>query len=334
MGQSLAPDPASPRLRQLISSQSDRRKRVVAAAAIWIVLGALVILAALLSPVFLTPRNITVLLKQAAPLGILAVGQTLVILTGGIDLSVASVMATVSIFAAGITDGRDELVWPVVIFCLVFSLAVGVANGLLVTKLKIPPFIATLGMILIVQGIRFAYSRGTPKTYIPDSLRFFGRDSIGPIPMALIVWFLIAAVATFILSRTTFGRRLYAVGGNARTAYLSGVNVDGVTIAAYAACSLLAGIAGLILVGYVGHADNWLGIGFELTAIAAVVIGGTAFEGGKGGQIGTIGGVLILTVLFNLVLMMQFDEEARRIVRGMVILFAVALYARLRVRSP
>lgn len=334
MGQSLAPDPASPRLRELISSQSDRRNRIMAAAAIWIVLGVLIIIAALLSPVFLSPRNITVLLKQAAPLGILAVGQTLVILTGGIDLSVASVMATVSIFAAGITDGRDELVWPVVAFCLVFSLAVGIANGLLVTKLKIPPFIATLGMILIVQGIRFAYSKGTPKTYIPDSLRFFGRDSIGPIPMALIVWFLIAAITTFILSRTTFGRRLYAVGGNARTAYLSGVNVDGVKIAAYAACSLMAGIAGLILVGYVGHADNWLGIGFELTAIAAVVIGGTAFEGGRGGQIGTIGGVLILTVLFNLVLMMQFDEEARRMVKGLVILFAVALYARLRVRSP
>jgi ribose/xylose/arabinose/galactoside ABC-type transport system permease subunit len=334
MGQQLVPDPAPPRLRDLIRSQSDRRNRYVAAAAIWIVLGVLIVIAALLSPVFLTTRNITVLLKQAAPLGILAVGQTLVILTGGIDLSVASVMATVSIFAAGITDGRDELVWPVVMFCLVFSLAVGVANGLLVTKLKIPPFIATLGMILIVQGIRFAYSKGTPKTYIPDALRFFGRDSIGPVPMALIVWFLIAAIVTFILSRTTFGRRLYAVGGNARTAFLSGVNVDRVTITAYAACSLLAGIAGLILVGYVGHADNWLGIGFELTAIAAVVIGGTAFEGGRGGQIGTIGGVLILTVLFNLVLMMQFDEEARRIVKGFVILFAVALYARLRVRSP
>ncbi|MFV2044142.1 MAG: ABC transporter permease [Anaerolineales bacterium] len=294
----------------------------------------LVIVASLVSPVFLTARNITVLLKQAAPLGILAVGQTLVILTGGIDLSVASVMATVSIFAAGITDGRDELVLPVVLFALVFSLVVGVTNGLLITKLKVPPFIATLDMILIVQGIRFAYSKGTPKTYIPDSLRFFGRDSIGPVPMALIVWLLIVVLATFVLARTTFGRRLYAVGGNARAAYLSGVNVDKVKIAAYAASSLLAGIAGLILVGYVGHADNWLGLGFDLTAIAAVVIGGTVFEGGKGGQIGTIGGVLILTVLLNLVLMLQFDEEARRIVKGLVILFAVALYARLRVRSP
>jgi ribose/xylose/arabinose/galactoside ABC-type transport system permease subunit len=333
MGGNLATDPSSTRVRELLRSQSDRRNRLISAAAIWIVLSVLVVFAAIVSPTFLSTRNITVLLKQAAPLGILAVGQTLVILTGGIDLSVASVMAAVSIFAAGFIDGQDELVWPVVGLCLLFSLSVGLANGLLVTKLKIPPFIATLGMILIVQGLRFVYSRGTPKTYIPDSLRFFGRDSVGPIPMALIVWFILAAVTTFVLSRTTFGRRLYAVGGNDRTALLSGVNVDAVKIAAYTACSFLAGIAGLILVGYVGTADNWLGLGYELNAIAAVVIGGTAFEGGRGGQIGTIGGVLILTVLFNLVLMLQFDEETRRIVKGLVIIFAVALYARLRTRS-
>lgn len=330
MGQVLVPEPSGPRVRQLVRAQSDTRRRWLQAAAIWIVLGVLVLIASLVSPNFLTPRNLTTILKQAAPLGILAVGETLVILTGGIDLSVASVMASVSIFAAGITDGQDELVLPVVAFCLVFSLLVGLGNGLMVTKLRIPPFIATLGMILVVQGIRFVYSKGTPKTYIPDVLRFWGRDSLGPIPMALIVWFVIVAIAAFVLSRTTFGRRLYAVGGNARTAYLSGVNVDGIKIAAYTACSLLAGIAGLILVGYVGTADNWLGNGYELNAIAAVVIGGTAFEGGKGGQWGTVAGVLILTVLFNLVLMLQFDEEARRIVKGVVILLAVALYARMR----
>jgi ribose/xylose/arabinose/galactoside ABC-type transport system permease subunit len=314
------------------SNQSLYRRQALSSAAIWVVLVVLVAVAAIVSPRFLTQRNIIVLLKQAAPLGILAVGQTLVILTGGIDLSVASVMAAVSIFAAGITNGRDELVVPVVMFCLIFSALVGLANGLMVTKLRIPPFIVTLGMILIVQGIRFAYSKGTPKTYIPDVLRFWGRDSLGPIPMALIVWIVIAAISIFILSRTTFGRRLYATGGNPRAAFLSGVNIDGIKIAAYSACSLLAGVAGLILVGYVGHADNWLGNGYELNAIAAVVIGGTAFEGGRGSQIGTIGGVLILTVLFNLVLMLQFDEETRRIVKGLVILGSVALYARLRTR--
>lgn len=333
MNRRLAPESATPSSPPAVRAQMDRRSRWLSSSAIWLVLLFLVVVASLVSPSFLTTRNITVLLKQAAPLGILAIGETIVILTGGIDLSVASVMATVSIFAAGITNGQESLVWPVVGMCLVFSAMVGLANGLLVTKLKIPPFIATLGMILIVQGIRFSYSKGTPKTYIPDVLRFWGRDSIGPIPMALITWVVLAAIATFLLRRTTFGRRLTAVGGNDRAAYLAGVKVDRIRIAAYTACSFLAGIAGLVLVGYVGHADNWLGNGYELNAIAAVVVGGTAFEGGKGSQIGTIAGVLILTVLFNLVLMLQFQEESRRIVKGLVILFAVAMYARLRSRS-
>lgn len=332
MSQTSTPDPTG-RASVATMQQGVNWREWLSVSSIWIVLIVLIGIAYAVSPVFLSSRNIGVLLKQAAPLGILAVGQTLVILTGGIDLSVASLMAAVSVFSAGLIDGRDELVVPVVFVCMLFSIIVGLANGLLVTKLKIPPFITTLGMILIVQGIRFVYSKGTPKTYIPDSLRFYGRDSLGPIPMALIVWIVIVVVVTFILSRTTFGRRLYATGGNPRTAYLSGVDIDKIKIAAYTACSFLAGIAGLILVGYVGTADSWLGLGYELNAIAAVVIGGTAFEGGKGSQIGTIAGVLILTVLFNLVLMLQFDEEARRIVKGLVILTSVALYARLRKRS-
>ncbi|MCJ7677777.1 MAG: ABC transporter permease [Anaerolineales bacterium] len=332
MSQTLAPEPAGVAPRELALSRIDTRRRILSAAAIWIVLAVLIVFASLVSDVFLTPRNLTVILKQAAPLGILAVGETIVLLTGGIDLSVASVMATASIFAAGISNGSDEHVWPVILLCLTFSTLVGFGNGLLVTKLKIPPFIATLGMILVVQGVRFVYSKGTPKSLVPPTLREWGQGSSGPIPNSVIIWVAIVIVVTFVLSRTTFGRRLYAVGGNARAAYLSGVSVDGVKIAAYTICSFLAGIAGLVLVGYVNAADNWLGNGYELNAIAAVVIGGTAFEGGKGSQIGTVAGVLILTVLFTLVLLLQFDESVRRIIKGVAILLAAALYARLRTR--
>lgn len=332
MNQALAPEPAGSGL-DLARGRADARRRIVSAAAIWVVLLLLVVMASLISDVFLTPRNLTVILKQAAPLGILAVGETIVLLTGGIDLSVASVMATASIFAAGISNGSDEHIWPVILLCLTFSLAVGFANGMLVTKLRIPPFIATLGMILVVQGIRFVYSKGTPKSLVPPTLRSWGQGSTGPIPNAVIIWAVIVIVATYVLSRTTFGRRLYAVGGNPRAALLSGVNVDRIKLAAYMICSFLAGIAGMVLVGYVGAADNWLGNGYELNAIAAVVIGGTAFEGGKGSQIGTVAGVLILTVLFTLVLMLQFDESVRRIIKGIAILLAAGLYARLRARS-
>lgn len=332
MSQALAPEPAGTFLDQA-RARADARRRMVASAAIWVVLLVLVVMASLISDVFLTPRNLTVILKQAAPLGILAIGETIVLLTGGIDLSVASVMATASIFAAGISNGSDEHIWPIILLCLTFSLTVGFANGILVTKLRIPPFIATLGMILVVQGIRFVYSKGTPKSLVPPTLRVWGQGSTGPIPNAVIIWAVIVVLATYVLSRTTFGRRLYAVGGNARAALLSGVAVDRIKLASYMICSFLAGVAGLVLVGYVGAADNWLGNGYELNAIAAVVIGGTAFEGGKGSQIGTVAGVLILTVLFTLVLMLQFDESVRRIIKGLAILLAAGLYARLRARS-
>jgi ribose/xylose/arabinose/galactoside ABC-type transport system permease subunit len=333
MSQTLVPEPAGGAPREAALSRLDTRRRLLSAAAIWIVLIGLMVIASLVSDVFLTQRNLTVILKQAAPLGILAVGETIVILTGGIDLSVASIMATASIFAAGISKGSDEHIWPVVLVCLAFSTLVGLCNGLLVTKLRIPPFIGTLGMILVVQGIRFFYTGGTPRSLVPPTIKSWGQGLTGPVPNGFIIWMVVVLVAAFVLSRTTFGRRLYAVGGNPRAAFLSGVSVDRVKIAAYTICGFLAGVAGMVLLGYVGAADNWLGNGYELTAIAAVVIGGTAFEGGKGSQIGTVAGVLILTVLFTLVLLLQFDESVRRIIKGMAILLAAGLYARLRARS-
>jgi ribose/xylose/arabinose/galactoside ABC-type transport system permease subunit len=333
MSQALVPEPAGVAPREAALSQLEKRRRLLQAAAIWIVLLGLIIVASLVSDVFLTQRNLTVILKQAAPLGILAVGETIVLLTGGIDLSVASIMATTSIFAAGISNGSDENIGLVVLLCLASAALVGFVNGLLVTKLKIPPFIATLGMILVVQGIRFAYTGGTPKSLVPPTIKAWGQGLTGPVPNGFIIWMAVVLIAVFVLLRTTFGRRLYAVGGNPQAAFLSGVSVDRVKIAAYTICGLLAGVAGMVLLGYVGAADNWLGNGYELTAIAAVVIGGTAFEGGRGTQIGTVAGVLILTVLFTLVLMLQFDESVRRIIKGLAILMAAGLYARLRARS-
>jgi ribose/xylose/arabinose/galactoside ABC-type transport system permease subunit len=332
MTQAMVPEPAGVPPREAALNRLETRRRLLSAAAIWIVLVGLIFIASRVSDVFLTQRNLTVILKQAAPLGILAVGETIVLLTGGIDLSVASVMATASIFAAGISNGSDQYIWPVILLCLGFSTLVGLCNGLLVTKLRIPPFIATLGMILVVQGIRFFYTGGTPKSLVPPTIKSWGQGLTGPIPNGFIIWMAVVLVAVFVLSRTTFGRRLYAVGGNPRAAFLSGVSVDGIKIAAYTICGYLAGVAGMVLLGYVGAADNWLGNGYELTAIAAVVIGGTAFEGGRGSQIGTIAGVLILTVLFTLVLMLQFDESVRRVIKGVAILLAAGLYARLRAR--
>ncbi len=296
--------------------------------AIWLVVLALMILAVIVSPQVLNARYISTQLKQAAPLGVVSVGQTFVILAAGIDLSVASVIALMSVLAANMMNGRADMVLSVTLFCLTVALLVGLFNGLLVTKLKIPPFIATLGTILIVQGIRFLYTGGAPKGTIPEALRFWGRGSIGPIPTPLILWVAIVLIALFVERRTTFGRRLFAVGGKPAAARLSGVNVDRVTIAAYLICSFLAGVAGLMLTGFQGLADNWLGRGYELDSIAAVVIGGAALSGGRGSVVGSVAGVLILTILYNLVLLLGFDVETQRIIKGFVIILAVALYAR------
>ncbi len=262
----------------------------------------------------------------------MSVGQTLVILTGGIDLSVASVMALMSVLAASLMTGHTSLFVPVSLFCLAVAVIIGLVNGLLVTKLKIPAFITTLGMVLVVQGIRFVYTGGSPRGSIAPALSFIGAGMVGPVPASVILWAVIVVVFVILMRQTTFGRRMYAVGGNRSAAHLSGVNVNAIIIAAYTLCSFLAGVAGLVYTGYNGYADNWLGRGFELNSIAAVVVGGTVFEGGRGGVVGTVAGVLIITILFNLVLLLGLDEEYIRIVKGVAIILAVAMYARMRTR--
>jgi len=334
MSQTLIPEPAAGTTAEADVARWRRQglRRNLTQSAIWVVLLILTVVSTLISPVFMTTRNISTLLKQAASLGIVSVGQTLAILTGGIDLSVASVMALMSVVAASLMEGQNGLFLPVALYCLAIAAAIGLVNGLLVTKLKIPAFIATLGMILVVQGIRFVYTGGSPRGSIPTALRFIGGGMVGPVPASVILWAVIVVIFVILMRRTTFGRRIYAVGGNPSTAHLSGVNVNGITIAAYTLCSFLAGVAGLVYTGYNGFADNWLGRGFELNSIAAVVVGGTLFEGGRGGVVGTVAGVLIITILFNLVLLLGLDEEYQRIVKGVAIILAVAMYARIRTR--
>src|SRR3972149_1014521 len=334
MSQTLIPEPVAGTTAEADVARWRRLglRRNLTQSAIWVVLLILTVVSTLISPVFMTTRNISTLLKQAASLGIVSVGQTLAILTGGIDLSVASVMALMSVLAASLMKGQASLFLPVSLFCLAVAVTIGLVNGLLVTKLKIPAFIATLGMVLVVQGIRFVYTGGSPRGSISPALKFIGGGMVGPVPAAVILWAVIVVVFVILMRRTTFGREMYAVGGNRSAAHLSGVNVNGIIIAAYTLCSFLAGVAGLVFTGYNGFADNWVGRGFELNSIAAVVVGGTLFEGGRGGVVGTVAGVLIITILFNLVLLLGLDEEYQRIGKGVAIIRAVAMYARIRTR--
>jgi ribose/xylose/arabinose/galactoside ABC-type transport system permease subunit len=316
-------------MRELISA-----KELFEKYGIYIFLVLLFIFASLVSPAFLKPQNLKDVLNQAAALGIVSIGQTFVILTGrgGLDLSVASVMATVAVIVANTTGGLNTQLLPVAIVCLAFGILVGWANGLLVTKRKVPPFMATLGMMIIIQGFRFLYTKGAPKGDFPPFLRFFGRGEIGPIPTSVISLVIFVIIAAVVLKKTVFGRKVYAIGGNIKTAYLSGYNTDRIITMTYIISGFTAAVAGLYLAGWIGIADNWVGKGYELDSIAAVVMGGTSFEGGRGGVLGTIAGVLIIMMLYNLVLLLHLPVQVQYIVKGAVIILAASFYVRRAVR--
>lgn len=308
------------------------RRAALEKSAIYLILLAIIIAASIISPVFLAQRNMLNMLRLASILGIVAIGQTFVILTGGIDLSVASVMSLMSILSTNMMQGRPELVISTVLVCLGISLAIGLANGLLVTQVRIPSFIVTVGMLLIVQGIRFVYSGGVPKGSVPSGFRFLGTGVVGGIPTLVLIVIGLGIVGALLLGSTLLGRAVYATGGNVRAAKLSGIRVDVVQIVSYMLCSLWAGIAGLLLTAWIGVADNWLGRGYELDSIAAAVIGGAALSGGKGSVWGSLAGALVIAILYNIVVLVGLDEAFQRVVKGVVIIGAVALYARLGTR--
>jgi ribose transport system permease protein len=291
----------------------------------------MILLLAIVSPRSAEPSNLINLIRQGGPLALVAIGQTMVMISGGLDLSVGSVVILSDVMAAQMISGQEDRVIPVVLLVLGIGALIGLANGVLVVLLNVTPFIATLGMNFIVFGAALLYSGGAPRGDIPPNMRFWGNGFIADvIPAAAIVLLIVALVTWFLLSRTTFGRRLTAIGANRRAAYLSGVGVRGVTLLAYGFSGLLASAGGLLLVAFVGVGTLEVGTDFLLGSIAAAVIGGTPFEGGKGTVGGTIAGVLFLMVLYSVLTALALPVSGRRIAEGLIILVAVALYARSR----
>jgi ribose/xylose/arabinose/galactoside ABC-type transport system permease subunit len=293
---------------------------------VYIALLIVVLISAMLSPAFYKFSNVLNVLRAAAVLGIVSVGQTMVILGGGIDLSVGATMGTIAIAVSEITGGRDNNVSLAIVICLVIGAAVGLMNGLLITKRNIPPFVATLGTLIFVEGVRFAWTRGIISGRPAPFIRVLA-SIIGPIPIPVVIMVVLAVIVAFLLKKTAFGRQLYATGGNREAARFSGINVERVSITTYVLCGLFAAIAGLVLSGYIGYGDRYLGRGFDLDSIGAVVVGGTSFAGGRGGIGGTIAGVLLLTALFNIVLILNLQVHYQLIVKGAVIIGAVMVYS-------
>jgi len=315
--------------RVVQNEKSSKAQKFLVTNVIYIILLVLLVAAGLISPHFYRSQNIFNVLQQASALGVISVGQTLVILSGGIDLSVASIAATSCVFAAALMAGKNLMVLPVALFCIGLGAVAGILNGLIITRRSAPPFIVTLGTALIFQGIRFIYTKGAPFGSIPSWLRVLGRGGIGFVPVAVIIFLTLSLLIALVLKYSPYGRKIYAIGDNKTAAFYSGINVERITFSLYVLSGIFAAFGGLILAGYLGFGDNWAGKGYELDSIAAVVVGGTSLSGGTGGVGGTVVGVLLMTILFNLVLLAGLPYQFQLVVKGIVIAAAVAFYASL-----
>lgn len=283
----------------------------------------LVVVSAILSPVFLTSENIFNTLRQASAIGIVSLGATLVILNGGIDLSVGSILTLAACMTTGLMAGKNGVTIPVIIAVLLVGVLFGFINGITITKRKVEPFIITLGLSTVIQGIVLLVTKGSPVGQIAPNLKFLGNGYLWVIPVPVILFAVIFAIASVVLHRTVFGRYIYSVGGNAEAARLSGIKVDRNKIYVYMISGLSAAIAGIVLASRVSVGDPYMGRGYELDAIAAVVIGGTSMAGGVGGLTGTIAGVLIITVMNNMLNLLNISPFIQQIIKGLIIIAAV-----------
>ena len=292
---------------------------------------ALLVVFSIASPNFLQTQNILAILQATAVNGVLAVAATLVIITGGIDLSVGTLMTFCAV-VAGVILTYLGLPLPLGLAgAILTGLVCGLISGFIIAKLKVPPFIATLGMMLILKGLSLVVS-GTKPIYFNDTPGF-NQIALGsivgsvfpsmPIPNGVLVLFAVAIVAAFVLSKTALGRYTFALGSNEEAVRLSGVNVDRWKIAVYATAGSICGIAGILIASRLNSAQPALGQGYELDAIAAVVIGGTSLSGGRGTVLGTLIGALIISVLANGLRILSVAQEWQTVVTGTIIILAV-----------
>jgi ribose transport system permease protein len=292
---------------------------------IWLMVAVAVVAMSLISPHFLTVENLfTNVLRQSAVIGIVSVGMTLVIATRGFDLSVGSNIALSSSIMALLLTESGATVLEGVLVALAIGAAIGLTNGVLVAKVRVPPFIATLGMLSIARGFALVFAGTTPVDLLPQSLLDLGRGKVGflPIPVLLLAgtWL----VAAYLLKHTRFGRYALAIGSNEEGARLSGIKVDSYKIAHYLVLGVLTAAAGVVLTGRLGAAQATMAVGLEFQAIAAVVVGGTSLFGGEAKIGGSVGGAILVGVLRNGLLLRSVDTNWINIIIGVAMVASVA----------
>ncbi len=319
------------------SSAGERAKKaLIGTAPIFLVLIVLLVWITIVNPNFVEPPVFLAFLKRAAPLVILAAGQYFVIVAGEFDLSVGSLVTVVVVVAARLIDGDPAKTWPVIALCLAIGAAVGVVNGLITTRLRVPSFITTLGMLLILAGAVFLWTGGAPRGALADNFREIGRLGIEDFPVLeqlpySVLIMLILGAGAILLMRAGWGRRLLAVGDNEQAARLSGVRVENMRTVAFVLSGLSAAVAGILLGGFAGVSAQ-VGEGLEFEAITAVVLGGVALGGGRGTVLAAMAGALTLEALFTLLNLQGVSGALEDTVQGVIIIAAVA-FASYRLRG-
>jgi ribose/xylose/arabinose/galactoside ABC-type transport system permease subunit len=303
-------------------------------AVVYLLIAALVAYAAAVEPVFRTTQNLTNVLQQSIPLGLVAIGMALVVLSGGIDFSVGAVVKLTMIVSAIVMNGHGTMIVPAVAAAVAIGAGIGLVNGLVVTRLNAAPFIVTFGTATILRGVALTISTAPVGLAANQFLQVYDAavdiPGFGRLPLAVIGAALLWLGAWVLVARTRFGRHLYAVGGDEEVARLAGVRVRGVRVGAYVISGVLASLAGLYVLATSGIGDPSAGDGLEFDAIAAVALGGTSLYGGVGGIVGTLGGVLLLTLVNNVFDLLQISSWYQGMLKGAIILLAVAVYRQRR----
>jgi len=294
---------------------------------VYISLAILLIVAAFISPQLLDPKHLLFILKIASILGIISIGQTLLIITRGLDFSVGASATLVMVLICSITMGNPKYTFIAILIALATGFLIGVVNGLLVVKFHISPMVGSLGVMSLLTGITYLYTKGFARGSTPEFISYLGNGQLfGFLPVSLIIWIVIAIIIIFILKRTSFGRYIFAVGANPKAAHMAGLNPEKIMFYAYMISGLLTAVAAIIWAGYLRSPTLVGGSSYPLDSLTAVIIGGTTFAGGKGSILNTIIGTIIIVLLSSLLNMLGLGEGVKMLFQGVLILIMVFAY--------
>lgn len=298
---------------------------------VYIILVLMLVLSVFYMPQFLAPTRLLGMLRHASALGILTLGHLFVIMGGGVDLSVAATLqmsVVIYVYAFNVYGIAGLIVG--IILAFVLGAVMGLVNGVIVSKYSVQPFLATLFVGSILTGIRLVVTRSTPMGAVPEVIRFIGRGSTGPVPNALIVFVIVIAIAGIAMKKSVFAREVIAVGTNQKAALFSGINVDLTIIKTYCLSGISATGAAIVLSTYIGYADQWIGRGYEFDSLVAAVIGGNYLGGGRGSVAGAVGGVLVTSLILNVVILFRLEAHYQFIVKGAILVAATVVGSLIR----